>query len=91
MAQNASRDGNFVEAKTAVLNSDGKSVTRLQAGPATHHLHLSDGIGGVDLGPTLAARDENDVPTIMAVSSQDGKTPVVLYCDSNGSLLVQST
>lgn len=40
--------------------------------------------------PQRALRDENFVPTLMGVSSVDGITPVVLYADSNGKLLIDS-
>ena len=45
---------------------------------------------GSDHGPTNALRDENNVPTLMAVSSADGVTPVVVYADSNGNLLIDN-
>lgn len=38
-----------------------------------------------------AKHDENQMSTIMGVSSIDGVTPVAILCDSNGYLLTQST
>jgi hypothetical protein len=40
--------------------------------------------------PQRALRDDNFVPTLLAVSSVDGETPVVLYTDSEGKLLIDS-
>ncbi len=50
-----------------------------------------DDTTGSDFGPVDDLRDANFVPALMAVSSADGKTPVVLYANSAGELLVQST
>ena len=42
------------------------------------------------LNPQRALRDDNFVPTLLAVSDVDGETPVVLYVDSDGKLLIDS-
>lgn len=89
MAQ-ASRDQNYNPTLTAVLNSDGSTVVRVLANPATFSLKASNGTTGSNLGPTNAKRDENFVPVLMAVSSADGVTPVAVYADSSGNLLVNS-
>lgn len=88
---NAKRDQNNVPALITVLNTDGKTITPLQASPTSHLLKVNDGVTGSDLGPTNAARDENFVHTLVAVSSGDNETPIVLYGDSSGKLLIQST
>lgn len=85
------RDQNFVTTKTAVLNTNGLTVTRLKANPLTHVLKTNNGTTGTDLGPTYALRDENNIPTLLAVSSSDGRTPVALYADLNGALLINSS
>lgn len=88
---NASRDENFVTTKTLALNTDGKTIIRVTVNPNTHALKVTDGTTGSDHGPKNALRDENDVPTIMGVSSSDFKTPVVVYGDINGAVLIQSS
>lgn len=76
---------------TGVLNTDGVTPTRIQATPGSHTILLDDDTTGSDLGADIAARDANSVPVLMAVSSADGVTPVPLYVDSSGQLLVKST
>ena len=87
----APKDPNFVNAKTAVLNTDGATVVKLTADPTTHALGTNDGTTGTDYGPKNAIKDGNDVATWLGTSSADGKTPVTLYADSNGKLLIQSS
>lgn len=87
---NAAKDENGVSSLIAVLNSDGSTVQRVKTNPSTHRLKVADGTTGSNLGPTNAARDQNFVPTLMAVSSVDGRTPVAVYADSNGNLLVDT-
>jgi len=89
---NASIDSNSVATITAALNTDGATVTRVKANSSTHGLNISDAATGSDNGPgSFTLHDDNGRPALMAVSSADGATPVVLYADSNGSLLIQST
>lgn len=88
---NSYRDENSVPTITAGLNTNGRTITRVVADPTTHAMQVTDGTTGSDSGPTNDLRDENGVDTLMAVSSSDGFTSVVLYTDSSGNLLVQST
>lgn len=37
---------------------------------------------------TYGARNENQVPVLIAVSAVDGKTPIPIYADSNGAILI---
>lgn len=76
---------------TGVLNTDGNTSTLIYAHPTTHVLSVSDGTSGSDLGDDIASRDNNHIPTLMAVSSSDGSTPTNLYVTSTGQLLIQST
>ena len=85
------RDENMVPTMTGVLNTDGVTVTLIKADPTTHVIDTSDGSTGSDLGADNAKRDSNNVPVLMAVSSSDGSTPVPLYVNSSGQLLVKST
>lgn len=88
---NASKDENFTNSITAVLNTDGTTIIRVQIDPTTHRLKADDNTTGTDRGPVNVPRDGNNVPTLFAVSSSDGVTPVALYADSTGKLLTQST
>lgn len=90
MRKDASKDNNFVNTLTAVLNTDGATIVPLQADPVSHHLKVNDGTTGTDNGPNRALRDGNDVPTMLAVSSADLTTPVALYADSSGNLLISN-
>lgn len=88
---NAALDENSVATITAGLNTDGSTIVRVKINPSTHGLNVADNTTGSDHGPTNDLRDENSRPCWMAVSSSDGKTPVVLYADSSGSLLIDSS
>lgn len=75
-----------------VLNLDGVTPAPFCSDSTfPHFLCVADGTTGSDFGPKQAKRDENRVPTAMAVSSVDGKTPVALYIDLSNDLLIQST
>lgn len=84
------KDQNFVNPLLAVLNTTGQSIVKVRANPSTHVLKVSDGSTGSDNGPVNALRDGNDIPTLVATSSTDGRTPVVVYSDSSGNLLINS-
>lgn len=88
---NAITDENNAKGMIAALNTDGETIKRLIANPTTHGLSVSNGTTGSDAGPTYALHDDSGVPSLMAASSSDGTTPVPLYADSSGNLLVQST
>ncbi len=88
---NAKRDGNNVPTILAVLDSDGETVASVEINPATHGLSVDNASTGSDNGPARALRDENFVTTMIAVSDVDGVTPVALYVDSNGKLLIDET
>ena len=87
---NANRDTNNVPTILAVLNSDGASIQKIKLNTSTNGVSVDDNTTGSDLGPSNALRDENFVTTLMAVSSVDGVTPVALYADSAGKLLINS-
>ena len=88
---NAKRDGNDKPAILAVLNTDGTTVVPVEINPTTHGLSVDNASTGTDQGPERALRDENFVPTMLALSDADGVTPVALYVDSNGKLLIDET
>jgi len=87
----AKKDDNLINTMTGVLNTDGITITRIKINATTHILDVSDGTTGSDLGADNAVRDDNIVPVLIATSETDGSTPVQLYVDSNGKLLVDST
>ena len=86
----AARDENNVPTLTAVLDSDGATVTRVEADPTSHVISVDDNTTGSDNGPDRAVRDENFVTTLIGVSSVDGVTPVAVYANSDGELLIDS-
>ena len=87
---NAAKDQNGVPTITGALNTNGTDIVRIKVNPTNHGLEISDGTTGSDHGPTNANRDENHVPVLVGVSSVDGVTPVVVYADSSGNVLVNS-
>lgn len=86
----APRDNNRIAVIQGVLDTDGATLVNIKTDPTTHALKVGQGSSGTDNGPTDAARDGNYETTLVAVSESDGTTPVVLYADSSGNLLVDS-
>lgn len=74
---------------TARLKTDGITVTRLIANASTGALSVSTTTTGGVAPSQFAATDENERPTLFAVSENDGVTPVALQCDSSGALLIK--
>ena len=87
----AKRDQNSIPVILGVLNTDGETPTPPTVDPTTHALGVSNGIGGSDLSGDIASRDENGITTMIVVSEVDGITPVELYVNSSGELLIKST
>lgn len=74
----------------AASNVDGTAIVPVVVA-SIHALGVSDGTTGTDNGRPAAARDENFVPVLMAVSSVDGVTPVEVYADAAiGYILINS-
>lgn len=91
MAQ-ATRDENNVPTLLAVLDTNGTTITQVAANPSNHGLKADDAVSGSDNGPTgRALRDQNFVTTLLCVSEDDGVTPVAIYADVDGKLLIDST
>lgn len=87
----AKRDQNNVPTLLCGLNTDGVTTVRVKVNPTNHGLKIDDNTTGTDHGPTNSPRDNNFVPALMAVSSVDGVTPVVVYADSSGNILIDSS
>lgn len=85
----AYHDSNHIPTLIAVQN-DGITLVNIQADPTTHVLSVSDGTTGSDNGPSNSRHDASHVHVLMATSSADGITPVVVYGDILGKLLVNS-
>ena len=87
----AKKDQNQIPVILGVLNTDGETPTPPTADPTTHALGTSNGTTGSDLSGDIASRDENGTTTMIVVSEVDGITPVELYVNSSGKLLIKST
>ena len=87
----AKKDQNQIPVILGILNTDGETPTPPTANPTTHVLGTSDGTTGSDLSGDIASRDENGITTMIVVSEVDGITPVELYVNSSGKLLIDST
>lgn len=88
---NAQRDDNNIPTMIGVLNTNGSTITRVIVNNTNHTLGVVDDTTGSDNGPgPRALRDENFVTTLIGVSDIDGVTPVVVYTDSDGNLLIDS-
>jgi len=87
---NVKKDNNQIPCISGLLNTDGATVTPIKVNASTHILDVSDAGTGTDNGGTNAVHDANDERTMIAASSVDG-TPIVLYVNSSGQLLIKST
>lgn len=89
---NAYKDENSIPTLIATSNVNGNSIIRVLANSTNHGLKVDDNTTGTDHGNNgnIANRDENNVPVLIAVSSTDGITPVEVYVDSSGKLLIDS-
>ncbi len=100
---NAYKDENSVPTLIAASNADGKTIVRIKVNASNHSLSVDDASTGSDAGNNKnnAARDENSVPVLLAVSSRtatvggvsfvQGITPVEVYGDpATGELLIDS-
>lgn len=88
---NAALDSNGRQTLTALLNTNGTTVTRVKIKASTHGLQVSEGSSGSDNGGTKAGTDDNDRTSMFAVSNADGISPIALYVNSSGQLLIKST
>lgn len=87
---NAAKDENGVSTLICALSTDGTSIVRVKVNPVNKALKVSDASTGTYYGRTIAERDENSVPVAMGVSSVDMVTPVEIYADANGNILIDS-
>lgn len=87
---NAKLDDNGRQSMTALLSSDGVTIKRVTADPATHSLSVDDDTTGSDNGGDYAHLDDNFRPTMFAYSSAGDGTLVALYTDADGKLLIDS-
>lgn len=97
---NASRDQNNVPTLLGALSTDGITPIRVKADATLHGLKIDDNTTGTDHGVANAVRDANFVPVLMGIASEtitvggisytQGITPVQVYADSDGSLLINS-
>lgn len=85
----AAIDASSKQTMTARLKTDGLTITRINADPATNAMGVSTNILGAVTPSSWAATDENGRISLMAVSEVDGVTPVALQCDSSGNLLIK--
>lgn len=81
-------DQNNVKTIQAELVDGSKKAVDLIADETSHRLLTIKGIPPVASDSTYGARNENARVVLIAVSAKDGKTPVPVYCDSNGRLLI---
>lgn len=87
----AKKDDNRVPTLIATLNTDGETMVNVTVNPSTHGLDVDDDTSGSDMSSGNADRDGNRRTGLIGVSSADGVTPVEVYADSSGNLLINST
>ena len=88
----AKRDNNGITGILATSNADGKTVLPLKVNPTNKSLQVADGNTGSGFSRRDAFRDSNKVQAMIAVSSDDGVTPILVYIDfATSRLLVKSS
>ncbi len=90
---NAYRDENSKPNLIAASKNDGVTIVPIQVNATNHSLVIDDASTGSDNGNNEgnAARDENSVPVLLAISSVDGVSIVEVYGDpATGALLIDS-
>ena len=88
---NAPRDENRITVMQAVLQSDGVTITPVQGNASNKSLKVDNNTTGTSQATILNdPRDGNYRVAFWATSSVDGVTPVAVYCDSSGKLLINS-
>ena len=87
---NTPRDQNRIPTLLGTSNTTGLPIS-VKADPTLHALNVTTHISGVASSRANAVRDDNRVPVLLAVSSVDGKTPVEVWANTNGNLLIQTT
>lgn len=88
---NAPLDQNSQEGMIALLNTNGTTITAIQANPSNHSLEINDAHTGSNNGGATAALDENGRFAMYAESSANNGAFVALYVDSTGHLLIDSS
>jgi hypothetical protein len=98
---NAKKDQNGVSTMIAALNTNGTSIVNVKINPSNHGVKVNDASTGTGFGRVVVLHDNNHVPTMAGVASTtvtvnginyiQGVTPVLIYADSSGSLLVDSS
>ena len=86
----AIKDQNQIPVMLGISSSDRVTPTLTTVDPITHALRVDDGTTGGSLSVGIASRDKNTVTTMIVASSTDGATPVELYVNSSGKLLINS-
>lgn len=86
---NSALDANSRGTMIARLDTDGKTILRLTADPTSGALSVDNSFVGAVTPKNYAGTDDNDRPTLFAVSENDRETPVALQCDSTGALLIK--
>lgn len=81
-------DQNNIKTIQAELVDGSKKTVNLVADETSHRLMAVKGIPPGSSDTNYGARDENARVVLIAVSAKDGKTPVPVYADSNGRLLI---
>ena len=85
---NAKQDANRINTMTGVQDTNNSTIVNMSADETSHRLQVTyQGTDGVS-NDALANRDENYKPVLVAVSSDDGETPVELLVTSDGKLLI---
>ncbi len=97
---NAKRDENNVPTLICALNTDGSTPTLVKVDPTNHGLKYNDDTTGTGFAGNVASRDANNVPVLIGVASAtvsvdgvdyiEGVTPVEVYANSSGEILVDS-
>lgn len=84
-------DQNRIPVMMAALQSDGSTLTNIKINATKNALKVNNNTTGTNQSTnTNSLRNQNYKTALWATSSVDGLTPVQLYCDADGKLLINS-
>lgn len=90
---NAPLDENSRKGITCALNTDGKTITDATVDPSTHALRVKSDTGQADNGNHggNALIDDNGRSSWYGLASDASGERIIVYCDSTGAVLTEST
>ena len=82
-------DQNRIKTILCEKHDGSKDTIKVVANETNHSLSINSNTVPTDSDKTYGARDANREPVLIAVSSVDGVTPIPIYADESGAILIE--